>query len=628
MDTKEFIERAAKQHGSAYTYARTAYENSKTRVTVTCKKHGDIQVLPANFLRGHGCARCAGNVQMTTEDFVREAKQVHGDTYDYSSTVYTGTQTNVIICCREHGAFKQLPSNHLRGATCGYCATKIRAAKLSAASRASFISKAEKVHEGKGYDYSQVVYISNKTPVKVVCPTHGVWEPLPSNHLRGSGCFSCGIKRTTAAKHDSLRTFVAKARMAHGDFYSYAKTVYINSQVTCSVTCPTHGDFEIEPYSHVQGVGCAKCAFDRNSKAKRLTQEEFVQQASEAVPSVNFDAVQYNGGKSKLALTCPKHGTFWKTPGHIFRGCPACNCTSTDEQELADWVRGLGLRIEQRNRTLIGPLEIDIVVPELKLGIEYNGDYWHSLPIFEEDERKKLCHRIKSENMRRKGYRLLFVWESDWKNRQNTVKHWLHHQLRVDPKICGARECTLQDVSHKEASAFYDAHHLQGACASNSQHFGLVNGDETVAVMSFTTAASDRKTKSEPGVLWLVRFALAGAIPGAATKLFRHACRELAAKQVHTYSDRTYASGAVYETMGFVQHSTLPPDYRVWHPYYGIKHKSFWQRCNIPARLQELGFEQTYDAEQDARTAFEMCDLMRCRHVWDAGKIRWQWSAP
>lgn len=60
--------------------------------------------------------------QLTTEEFIKRARAVHGDKYDYSKVEYVNSHTKVCIICPEHGEFWQTPSNHMRGKTCKVCA--------------------------------------------------------------------------------------------------------------------------------------------------------------------------------------------------------------------------------------------------------------------------------------------------------------------------------------------------------------------------------------------------------------------------------------------------------------------------------------------------------------------------
>jgi len=134
----------------------------------------------------------------TTEEFIQEARKVHGDKYDYSKVEYKDARTNVTIICPEHGEFPQLPTHHLKGCGCKKC-KEDRLSLIFRKTAEKFIEDARKVH-GDKYDYSKVEYINAKTPVTIICPEHGEFERTPDNHLHGShglglGCPNCCSKR-------------------------------------------------------------------------------------------------------------------------------------------------------------------------------------------------------------------------------------------------------------------------------------------------------------------------------------------------------------------------------------------------------------------------------------------------
>lgn len=91
-----------------------------------------------------------------TETFIEKAKAVHGDKYDYSKVEYNNILKEVIIICREHGEFEQLPKTHKRGNGCIKCG-KDKASHARKNTLEEFIEKATQVHGAK-YDYSKVEY--------------------------------------------------------------------------------------------------------------------------------------------------------------------------------------------------------------------------------------------------------------------------------------------------------------------------------------------------------------------------------------------------------------------------------------------------------------------------------------
>ena len=143
-------------------------------------------------ITGAGCPKCAGNNHMTTAEFIEKAKEIHGDTYDYSKVHYVNSITKVELICKKHNSsFWQIPASHLRGAGCKRCAADLASARYRS-TKAQFIEKAKKKH-GDKYDYSQVEYVNNHTKIKIICPVHNGSYQTPAQHLRGSGCPKCGL---------------------------------------------------------------------------------------------------------------------------------------------------------------------------------------------------------------------------------------------------------------------------------------------------------------------------------------------------------------------------------------------------------------------------------------------------
>lgn len=132
LSPKEFINFARKIHGNKYDYTKTVYVNRKSKVTITCPIHGDFVQTAARHIKGRcsGCPKCgiiATTLKLTksTQNFINDAKKIHGNRYDYTNTVYENCKKNVIIRCKKHGDFLQRPSSHLNGNGCPTCLSSI-----------------------------------------------------------------------------------------------------------------------------------------------------------------------------------------------------------------------------------------------------------------------------------------------------------------------------------------------------------------------------------------------------------------------------------------------------------------------------------------------------------------------
>lgn len=114
-----FIERSKSIHFNKYNYSRTHYTNSRTKLTIECNSHGAYTLYPIQHFRGQGCKLC--NTFELGQHFIKIAKIIHNDVYDYSKVVYINNKQPVDIICKSHGIFKQRPDNHLNLNGCPIC---------------------------------------------------------------------------------------------------------------------------------------------------------------------------------------------------------------------------------------------------------------------------------------------------------------------------------------------------------------------------------------------------------------------------------------------------------------------------------------------------------------------------
>lgn len=182
--TSTFIFNCKKIHKDTYLYHNTVYESSHSKVTITCKIHGDFEQLATNHLSGYGCPECGGKVRLTTEDFIKRSLELHNEIYSYENVKYKNRKTKIDITCKIHGDFRQKPNDHLSGQGCPACSGNINLTTKD------FIERCITLH-GDLYDYSDVEYINNSTKVVIKCSIHGAFEQIPASHFIGYGCPSC-----------------------------------------------------------------------------------------------------------------------------------------------------------------------------------------------------------------------------------------------------------------------------------------------------------------------------------------------------------------------------------------------------------------------------------------------------
>lgn len=116
--TEKFIQKAIEVHGDKYMYDKVDYINSKTKVKISCKKHGDFMQTPSDHLSRCGCPKCGyecvGKLQLkNTNWFISRSIDIHGDTYDYTISKYINIVTKLDIICPIHGCFTRTPNEHI-----------------------------------------------------------------------------------------------------------------------------------------------------------------------------------------------------------------------------------------------------------------------------------------------------------------------------------------------------------------------------------------------------------------------------------------------------------------------------------------------------------------------------------
>jgi hypothetical protein len=440
-------------------------------------------------------------------------------------------------------------------------------------------------------------------------------------------------KPTTNRKraYKDLETFVAAATEKHGGKYSYEHVDYKNAHAHVAITCPKHGDFLQSPTNHIQGKGCPTCSNEKNPTMQPKDPKVFFEQAK-AVWGEAFDYSEsvYVGAKVHFTFRCTLHDTVIKqTPDNHLNNkqnpCPRCNhMKSAPEQAIAE---GLALftPVVQRDRTQIAPKELDVLLPEKALAIEYCGEYWHSSGDLDHEALHSMDHYNKYKACQDKGIRLITVFETEWKQRNYALRRLLRNAVGASRGRVMARKCTLRPVEHREAADFYDRYHPQGG-AGRGAHYGLYWNDKLVACMRFTEGANDRGANRRR-VWTLTRYATRINVAGGASRLFKAFLQDKRPREVKSFSDNRYFEGGMYEKLGFTCVEETKPDYQVWHPKLGLLNKPAWQRRSIPLRAREIGVEVDFDPDTDPRTERDLTFLLGGRRIYDCGKKKWVWKA-
>jgi very-short-patch-repair endonuclease len=118
---EQFVAEANAVHGGKFDYSDFIYVTTNIKSVIKCPQHGAFMQQPSIHLNGSGCADCSGVAKKTTDSFIKQARVLHGDRYDYGQVIYKGIFSKVFITCRTHGDFEQIAKDHLEGCGCPRC---------------------------------------------------------------------------------------------------------------------------------------------------------------------------------------------------------------------------------------------------------------------------------------------------------------------------------------------------------------------------------------------------------------------------------------------------------------------------------------------------------------------------
>ena len=258
LTTEEFIKKAKEKFSNIYDYSLVNYKNYYTPVKIICNIHGEFMQTPnIHLIAKCGCPKCCGFGKTNQDEFIQKAKMIYGDKYDYSLAEYIHNEKKVKIICKDHGIFEKTPHSHISGKQgCKKCTGKYKETE-------DFIKKAKSVH-GDKYDYSLVEYKGSKNKINIICLVHGTFSQEANSHLIGNGCPSC------AGKNKTTDEFIKDVIKIHGEKYDYSKTLYTTAINNVIISCKIHGDFLQLPHNHLRGSGCPACKNSRGENMVRI----------------------------------------------------------------------------------------------------------------------------------------------------------------------------------------------------------------------------------------------------------------------------------------------------------------------------------------------------------------------
>lgn len=290
----------------------------------------------------------------------------------------------------------------------------------------------------------------------------------------------------------------------------------------------------------------------------------------------------------------------------------SCGCLkSFPQKELFELVKSYGQNAIWNDWSVLGDLELDIYLPDLKIGIEYCGLFWHGEKLKGTSARHR--HLDKLKLCEAAGVRLITIFADEWLCRRNAVEGYLRAILKVQSKKIGARKLTLVKGDLPAVRDFQEANHIQGHSGSDAYSLRDENGK---ILSSATFLFVNREWQ-------LVRYCTATdtQVLGGFQRLLKAFIEDHKPEKIVTFSDRRWSVGDTYLRNGFILDAEIKPSY-----WYFIRkddterlHKSGFRKEKIEKKLGPL-----FPGE----TEWEAMQRFGYDRIWDCGLRRWVLTLP
>jgi len=294
--------------------------------------------------------------------------------------------------------------------------------------------------------------------------------------------------------------------------------------------------------------------------------------------------------------------------------CRKCNpnSVSTFEKQVRLFVESIvdPADILYNDRKLIGPYELDIVVPSKKIAIECNGVYWHS----ELHGKDRYYHLNKSKECEHNGYRLLHIIDDNWYTNNAIVKSIIQSSLGMSAKYY-ARKCKIIQIEHTASDLFLNTHHIQGS-VNSKVNIALEYNNNIVAVMTMGKSRYNKKVEWE-----LLRYSqhTGTTVVGGASRLFAHFIKTYNPGGVISYADRSLFTGNMYKQLGFIMSHYSVPGYSYFstNNYIGLENRIKYQKHKLANVLTVF---------DPILTEWKNMQVNNYDRYWNCGNSVWLWQ--
>ena len=368
------------------------------------------------------------------------------------------------------------------------------------------------------------------------------------------------------------------------------------------------------------------CAYDKNKRKHLNIDKKFNKLESSIIDGkLNIELLEVIDSNILICKCLDCNNTF-EISDQMYRIrikrkeciCNVChpyreNTTSYNEDEIAEFLTSNNIIIIRNDRKILNPFEIDILLPDDNIGIEYNGVYTHSGKY-----KPNNYHLMKTKMCDGRRIHLIHIYEDDWNYKKEIVKSRLLNLVNKSNKIY-ARKCEIKNVNIKDTKEFLINNHIQGFCNFKIS-LGLYYNNELISLMTFGhyrrnlgyTTVIDNEYE-------LLRFCnkLNNSVVGGADKLFKHFIKNYNPNTVISYADRSWTTkikSTLYDKLNFKFDSDTDINY-----YYVIGDK---RENRFKYRKSEL-VKQGFDKNKTEKEIMSDREIFR---IYDSGSLKYVWN--
>ena len=271
-----------------------------------------------------------------------------------------------------------------------------------------------------------------------------------------------------------------------------------------------------------------------------------------------------------------------------------CPTSSEPEKELRNYIISLNKdTLQESTWDKLNGQEIDIYIPSLKLGFEFNGNYWHS-ELF----KKSNYHQDKSLLAKSKDILLIHIFEYEWLGKEEIIKSLIKSKLGIFEKKIGASKCKIKELDYRTYADFCNENHLQGEAGARVK-LGLFYKDELVQIMSFSKPRFTDDFEYE-----IIRECskLGCIVIGGKEKLWSYFVKHFTPKSCISYCDFSKFTGNSYLKLGFKKERLNKPGFVWWDEKSNLV---YWRNPYKNQEMKDKGYLKIYDCGQLVFTWFK-----------------------